>query len=212
MMFYFWQYFRNHKLSKTEGQKARAIVMNCNPFTKGHRYLVEIARQMVDLLYIFVVEEDKSYFSFSDRLEMVKRGTADMDGLRVIPSGKYILSKDTFSQYFKKESVEIVDEMDYDIYIFGEVVAKELGIRCRFVGEEPFDKVTEKYNEMMKRMLPEFDIEFIEIPRKRTVQGETVSASKVRELLQRGEWDALKDFLPDSTWMYLIEECSYMRA
>ena len=57
--------------------KVGAAVMNCNPFTIGHRYLIETAAKECDLLYIFVLSEDKSEFSFADRLEMVKRGTAD---------------------------------------------------------------------------------------------------------------------------------------
>lgn len=36
------------------------IVMNCNPFTLGHRYLIEQSASKVDKLFIFVVEEDKS--------------------------------------------------------------------------------------------------------------------------------------------------------
>lgn len=51
-----------------------SIVMNCNPFTLGHRYLVEEASRQSDLLYIFVVEEDKSDFPFEDRFNMVKAG------------------------------------------------------------------------------------------------------------------------------------------
>ena len=32
-----------------------AIVMNCNPFTMGHRYLIETAASQVDRLYVFVL-------------------------------------------------------------------------------------------------------------------------------------------------------------
>lgn len=154
---YFEEYFSKYKLYKeSENTAVGAIVMNCNPFTKGHRYLIERAIEKVDNLYIFVVEEDCSYFKFSDRLKMVEEGIADLKNVYVIPSGQYILSKDTFAQYFEKEQVVIVDSMDYDIFIFGEIVASELGICYRFVGEEPFDVVTREYNEAMKRILPNF--------------------------------------------------------
>lgn len=76
--------------------------MNCNPFTLGHRYLIEEACSQVDILYVFVVEEDKSYFKFEDRIEMVRQGTKDLKQVQVLPSGKYIISKETFAQYFKK--------------------------------------------------------------------------------------------------------------
>ena len=199
---YFKDYCANYQIIRNRGI-CGAIVMNCNPFTKGHRYLIEQAVKRVDLLYIFVVEEDKSSFSFMDRIEMVRRGTADFNQVKVLPSGKYIISKETFSQYFEKDNVEQVDDMDYDVRIFGEVVAKELGISVRFVGEEPFDKVTRKYNETMKLILPEYGIELIEIPRTMTEDGKIISASAVRKAMQDNNDEMLFAFLPNTTIEYL---------
>ena len=81
-------------------KKVGAIVMNCNPFTNGHKYLIETARNKVDVLLIFVLEEDKSYFSYKDRMTMVKLGTADMGNVYVVPSGKFMISALTFPEYF----------------------------------------------------------------------------------------------------------------
>lgn len=202
---YFRDYCNKYQLTKDETVKCGAIVMNCNPFTKGHRYLIEQAALQVDLLYIFVVGEDKSVFKFRDRTEMVRRGTADLDNVMVLSSGKYIISKETFSQYFEKDNVEQVDDMDYDVPIFGEIVAKELGISVRFVGEEPFDKVTRKYNETMKSILPEYGIEVVEIPRATVDGGQTISASAVRKALQEGDRELVESMLPESTIEYLKE-------
>ena len=44
-----------------------SIVMNCNPFTLGHRYLIEYAAKNVDNLYIFVVEMTGSVSFCTDR-------------------------------------------------------------------------------------------------------------------------------------------------
>ena len=52
-----------------------SIVMNCNPFTLGHKHLVEYAAKLVDSLYIFVVEEDLSAIPFVDRLFLVHDNT-----------------------------------------------------------------------------------------------------------------------------------------
>lgn len=205
---YVREYCKKYQLICENG-KCGAIVMNCNPFTKGHRYLIEQATLQIDLLYIFVVEEDKSVFKFEDRIEMVRRGTADLDNVKVLPSGKYIISKETFSQYFEKDNVEQVDDMDYDVRIFGEVVAKELGISVRFVGEEPFDKVTRKYNETMKSILPEYGIEVVEIPRVKVHGGQTISASAVRMALQEGDRELVESMLPESTIEYLRESESH---
>lgn len=184
-------------------QKIGSIVVNCNPFTKGHRYLIEEACKKVDVLYIFVVEEDASEISFADRLNMVLIGTQDIKKVRVLPSGEYLISKKTFEQYFSKDNVTQVDDMGYDLHIFADVIAKELGITYRFVGEEPFDIVTRKYNEMMKKILPQSKIEVIEIPRKIGEDGQIISASRARKYIDEGNIKKVKVVLPEVIVKYL---------
>lgn len=159
-------------VKSNDAKHAGSIVMNANPFTLGHRYLVEEALKQVDYLYIFVVEEDKSFFSFEDRLEMVKRGVADLKQVIVIPSGKYIISTQTLPGYFEKESCPYVEyDATQDLEIFAETIAKTMDIKVRFVGEEPFDVFTRKYNDSMRNIFPKYDLEFVEIPRKQQKGG-----------------------------------------
>ena len=191
---YFEKYFCDYEVNGIVG----AIVMNCNPFTNGHRYLVEYAATKVDKLIVFVVEEDKSFYPFVQRLEMVKQGLADMDNVIVVPSGRYIISKETFAQYFEKEDAIDVDDMDYDIYLFGDIVAKKLGISQRFVGDEPTDIVTAKYNDRMKEILPDFDVA-VEIIDRKQIDGEVVSATKVREAYKLDDWETVGRLCPEST-------------
>lgn len=203
---YFIEYYGQYGLYRENSNLVKgAIIMNCNPFTKGHRYLIEQALRRVDKLYVFVVEEDKSYFAFQDRIRMVQQGVEDLADVRVIPSGKYILSKDTFAQYFEKENVHVIENMDYDIRIFGEVVAKDLGIQYRFVGEEPFDRVTKAYNETMKRILPEYGVTVVEIPRAvcDAESGNIISATLVRKALKEKNWQEIEMLCPISTVFYL---------
>lgn len=127
--------------------------MNSNPFTEGHRYLVEYALAYVSRLYIFVVEEDKSFFSFKDRFEMVKRGVEDLENVFVIRSGNMIISANTFPVYFRKEAIKKYEERalaNVDLRVFAQYIAPVVNIRYRFVGEEPFDLVTKEYNRKMK--------------------------------------------------------------
>ena len=143
-----------------------SIVMNCNPFTMGHEYLVEYASKMVDVLIVFVVEEDKSVFPFTDRIELVRKGCEKFKNVVVVPSGKYIISSITFPEYFIKGemgngSVELDMSMDLDIFM--DYIAKGVGIQYRFVGEEPMDMVTRQYNESMKNKLPKAGIKVVEI-------------------------------------------------
>lgn len=188
---------------KCDEKNAGAVVVNCNPFTKGHRYLIEYALSKVDFLYVFVVEEDLSDFSFEDRLSLVKEGTKDLSRLRVVPSGRFIASKDTFRSYFERYQVREEIDVSKDVRIFAKYIAPKLGIRKRFVGEEPVDLVTNLYNEEMKRVLPQYGIELVEIPRKE-IDGSPVSAKLVREKFRNKDWVALKHLLPDSTLQFLM--------
>lgn len=190
-----------------------AIVMNCNPFTKGHRYLIEYAAQQVDRLLIFVVEEDLSAFAYEDRFAMVQLGTGDLGNVTVVPSGKYNISKSTFAQYFEKDKpIECVDSMEYDCRIFCEVIAPIMHISCRFVGDEPTDIVTDNYNKTMQKIFPLYDLELIEIPRKREENGqEVISASRVRKALGAQEWEEVQKLLPESSIQYIKEKSLWQK-
>ncbi len=48
------------------------VVMNANPFTLGHLYLLEQAASQVDTLYVIPVKEDLSQFPYTERLAMIK--------------------------------------------------------------------------------------------------------------------------------------------
>lgn len=183
--------------------KSGSIVMNANPFTKGHRYLVEKALEEADCLYIFVLEEDKSFFSFEDRLNMVRLGVSDLENVIVIPSGKYIISTRTMPGYFKKETCPFVEkDAVVDLEIFASVIAKVMGIKARFAGEEPIDQFTKKYNDTMKKVLPKYNIEFVEIPRK-TYGDEVISASRVRKYIGEGKWSEIEKIVLKSVYEYL---------
>ena len=183
-----------------------AIVMNANPFTLGHLYLVEEARKQCDCLYVFVVEEDQSEIPFQDRLAMVKAGCAGFSDVQVLPSGRYMVSALTFPEYFQKEEAPSQTVMpSQDLQLFGDAIAPTLGITKRFVGEEPFDNVTRQYNEAMKSILPDYGVEVVEIPRKCTDTGETINAKQVRKWMKAGAWERCKAYLPETTLSYLRE-------
>ena len=180
-----------------------AAVMNCNPFTKGHRYLIERAAKECDHLYIFVLSEDKSFFSAKDRMEMVKSGTEDIPNVTVLPTGPYLISSATFPTYFLKEqgAKEQIHCL-LDIEIFCKYYVPKFGISRRYVGTEPLCNTTSQYNEALKAFLPEKGIELMEIPRLEK-ENVPVSASRVRALLQEGDEAALKNLLPNTTYAYL---------
>uniref|UniRef100_A0A242JWZ7 [citrate (Pro-3S)-lyase] ligase n=1 Tax=Candidatus Enterococcus clewellii TaxID=1834193 RepID=A0A242JWZ7_9ENTE len=186
--------------------KIGSIVMNCNPFTLGHRYLIEYASKQVSQLYIFVVEEDKSIFPFKDRLDLVKAGTADLKNVTVIPSGKFIISQLTFADYFNKADIQDKQiDPTQDLELFATEIAPTLNINVRFAGEEPLDLVTKQYNDGMARILPKHNIEFHEIPRKEE-NGGVISASRVRKHLDTRDWSEIEQLVPQTTLSYLKEK------
>lgn len=181
-----------------------AIVMNCNPFTYGHKYLIDYALTKVDKLYIFVVEEDRSFFTFKDRFEMVQQGTREYSNVKVVPSGEWVLSWKTLPLYFLKEEckTETADART-DLEIFARYIAPTLGITCRFIGEEPLDPITRQYNLQMHKILEEFGIEVNEIMRK-GYQGNPISASYVRKCMEEERWKELKNYLPESSYKFCL--------
>ena len=183
--------------------KIGSLVMNCNPFTLGHRYLVEQALQRCDHLIVFVVEEDKSVFPFAERIELVRKNLADLKRVSVIPSGQFIISTKTFKEYFNKESLQDCKiDTSLDVRLFAKEIAPCMNITMRFAGEEPTDAVTRQYNESMAKLLPQYGIKFMEIPRIK-YKGKPISASEVRHLAKEHQFDKLKKLVPSPTLQYL---------
>lgn len=182
---------------------AGAAVMNCNPFTRGHRYLIETAAKECSRLYVFVLSEDRSEFSAHDRMEMVRLGTADLPNVTVLPTGPYLISSATFPTYFLRDREAATEvQCRLDIEVFTKYFAPKFGIKCRFVGTEPLSPMTSAYNEALKQHLPRAGITLREIPRLEAA-GAPVSASRVRALLAEGRTEELADLLPETTLAYL---------
>lgn len=181
-----------------------AIVMNCNPFTLGHLALVEYAAESCDVLHLFVVEEDRSFFPTDVRLRLVQEGTAHIPNVRVHLSGHYMISAATFPTYFLKKGEDAAAlQAELDITLFAQCIAPVLHITKRFAGQEPLDPTTARYNQAMETILPAHGIQFCQIPRAKQA-GEVISASRVRALLkEKGLCSEVFDLIPASTANYL---------
>lgn len=181
-----------------------AVVMNCAPFTLGHQYLVDQARQRCRWLYVFVLSEEKGMFSAAQRLEMVRRGCGDFPNVSVHPTAGYLISNATFPAYFLKDREQKPEvQCRLDIEIFTSSFAPALGIEVRFLGTEPLDPVTAAYNKALKEQFPPRGIRVEELPRLER-GGAPVSASRVRAALQAGQ--DVRALVPETTWEYLNQE------
>lgn len=198
------EYIKKWRELRKDGQSS-GIVMNCNPFTYGHQYLVEKASAESDNVYLFVVEEDSSLLPFHARMDLVRHGLAHLNNVTIIPTGPYAVSRITFPSYFLKDKSKVTEEqLKIDLSIFGEYTSKALNITKRYAGQEPVCELTRMYNKAMGRILPEYGIAFVEIERK-TVGGHIISASAVREMLIAGEYDSIREMVPETTYKYLME-------
>jgi len=188
-----------------DAEKA-ALVMNCNPFTLGHYYLIEEASKNNQEVLLFIVEEDRSLFPFRTRYELVCKGVAHLKNVKVLPSGEYIISSATFPSYFLREKGErLWAYAELDASIFGKYFCKSLNVTRRYVGDEPYCQATAAYNEALKKVLPTYGVEVTQIPRK-SLGDVAISASRVRRLLKEGDLknsEELNDLLPEVTLEFL---------
>ena len=196
--------FSNLSETELKDSKAASIVVNCNPITRGHLYLIEKAASESEILHLFVVEEDRSVFPFSVRYRLVREATAHIKNLVLHSGSNYIISNSTFPSYFIKDSKQIVDlHARLDLGIFSEKIAPAIGIKKRYAGDEPLCPVTSNYNRFMSEILPSKGVEF-EIIKRLENGGEPVSASRVRKLLADKEYENIKKIVPEATYNFLI--------
>lgn len=209
--------YRKYLESLARPGKNGAIVMNANPFTKGHRYLIEQAASQVDNLYVIVVKEDRSRFPYAERKSMIEDGCAGLSNVTVCEGSDYAISAATFPTYFLKQLDDATPtHIALDLDLFVRHIARPLGVTVRFAGSEPEDKLTRCYNEMMSEILPAGGygskdnpagqpISFVEIPRLEQ-NGRPVSATALRSALDRGDLNAAMKFVPVSTVPYLMAD------
>lgn len=182
-----------------------AIVMNANPFTLGHQYLVEKAMEACDVLHLFEVSEDASLVPFSVRKKLIEEGTAQFKNIIYHDSGSYIISSATFPAYFQKgDNAVIKSQAGIDLHVF-EGIAGKLHVNSRYVGDEPTSLVTGIYNDIMAEALPKAGVECHIIPRKE-FGGKAISASTVRKAIHDGDVEAIKDLVPETTYNFFISD------
>lgn len=189
----------------SEGKKTAGIVMNANPFTLGHQYLVEKAAAENDVVHLFVLSENAGPIPFSVRKRLVREGVAHLKNVICHDSGPYMISSATFPSYFLKDQDDVIRvQAELDIQVFCKI-AQVLSIQSRYVGEEKRSHVTALYNAVMKEKLPKQGIACIEIPRTER-DGEAVSASTVRQAIHDRDLESVKKMVPDTTYAYFASE------
>lgn len=190
---------------KVDKDHISAIVMNANPFTLGHKYLVETASKNSDHVFVFVLSEEMSVFTSEIRRRLVSEGVKEFDNVTVLSTENYMVSNATFPSYFLKEDDDTtVIQARLDARLFARHIAKALNITIRFVGSEPYSKATNMYNEaMLQEFKGELDLRIIE---RKACYDDIISATKVRNLLIEDKLEEVKRFVPETTYAFLISD------
>ena len=184
----------------TTPPRGGVVVMNCNPFTLGHRYLIEQAAKQVERLYVMVVREDCSLFAYTERKAMVEQGVADIENVSVIDGSDYAISRATFPTYFLKRLDDAADtQMLLDLDLFRRHISPALGATVRFVGTEPTDQLTRRYNQLMHEALKDVRETY-----RLEKDGYAVSASRVRKAMEEGDMNTIRQLVPPTTLPYII--------
>lgn len=192
-------------LETGEGTAVSAIVMNANPFTLGHRHLVETAARESNVVHLFVLSEEAGPIPAAVRKRLVMEGVADLKNVIVHDTGPYLISSATFPSYFLKDSDMVIrTQAELDLRVFGKI-AETLGIQRRYVGAEKSSHVTALYNGVMAEKLPELGVACVEIPRLE-VEGLPISASTVRQRIHDGHPENIAPLVPESTYRFFLSE------
>ncbi len=185
--------------SVSDNKKA-AVIINANPMTLGHLFLIETAAKENKEVLVFVVSEDLSSFPFVDRFEIIKKATAHLENVTILPTLSYLVSRITFPKYFLKEDQLIKDEQTLiDVLVYKQYYEKIFNIVIRYLGEEPFSFNTDKYNKVLKKYLGTH----IKIIKRKKIEKEIISASGVRRLLKDNKLEEIKKYVPLATYEYL---------
>ena len=186
------------------------IVMNANPLTKGHLYLIDQASRRCDRLVIIPVADNPlTLFSYHERRAMLAEAVTQFPHVTLAEASLYTVSRATFPTYFIKEkSRRSSAHIELDLNIFTRHIAPALQASLRFVGTEPADELTAEYNAAMHRLLPPAGIEVVELERMTlpaqsspspAAEAAPVSASSLRRALQEGRtWQAVQLAAPQA--------------
>lgn len=185
---------------QVSSKRKACVIINANPMTLGHLFLIETAASENEELLVFVVSEDLSSFPFVDRFDIIQKATSHLNNVIVLPTLAYLVSKLTFPKYFLKEDQLINDEQTLvDVLVYKEYYAKVFNINKRYLGEEPFSFNTDKYNHVLKNYLGD-NVKIIE---RMKIGNNVISASLVRKFIKANKLEEVKKYVPLATYEYL---------
>ena len=201
-MLYLDLHFSNFR--PKEGEVVGTVGMHGNPFTRGHRYLIETASKQVDRLFVLLIEDEQGLFSYAERFAMTVDGTRDLPNVRIVAGGPFQATRNVFQEYFVKvDPTDIRESATVDFLIYTEIIAKRLGITKRFVGDENHNPKMQFFNGLIKEVMAPYGIDVIEIPRKQS-HGQSITGSRARQAAAEGDRETLLEQVPETSLRFYL--------
>lgn len=188
-----------------------ASVMSCNPFTSGHRYLVELGSRMFDYFVVFLMQEGMNLVFDKEECEnLVRVGVQDLDNVIVVPMSD-VFSYQTFwpeyNDIMLRHSKNYVGLNTYNLLNVVGKAFKQLNVKHFLCGIETDDNITRQHIVQAKTVFPQNDINVICIPRKQMKDNKlSISGTECRRMLAEGEYDKLNGFLQPQVIDYIKEK------
>ena len=195
-------FLRSHASLVRSGDNG-AVVINSDPFSRGHLHLIETAAAAVDRLYVLVPNEGSFMFSAEVRLDLARRSSQHLNNVTVVDAGPYVLNDATFPGYFlDSEAARNQLRLEMNTELFAQHLAPYFHVVKRFVGAEPLDPAVRSHTQIMQRRLAEHGIRLVEIPREK-VGDLWINTQHVRRAISTGDIEKIIDFVPATTYEYL---------
>ncbi len=195
------------------------LVFNANPYTLGHDYLISLASKRSSAVVVFVIEGKPDSgcrgnhesttieLPFEDRLKLVQKGAEKYPNVLVLPAGPFLIGRNSFPESWTQDwkTEEKGKAHLYailDAKLFFQVIAPKLGIKTRYVGDEPRDEMSEMHLNALRQESKIAKIPLRVAERKR-LGDKYISSSMVREALFQGAWAVVKATVSDEVYDYL---------
>lgn len=203
--------YKDYILNLEYKSKTAFIILNANPMTLGHRYLIDQAAKENDLVYLIPVNEDSSFFTTTERIEIISENIKDINNVKLLNGTDYLISKNLFPSYFLQSDEDSIREQAMlDANLFCDFVSGKKNI-CRYVGDEPFSKTTNKYNLILNEVLNNKNIT-LKIIKRCEINEKPISASKVREAIFNKDLKTVKQMVSTKTFAIISNEKFLKRA
>lgn len=200
----------NKNIVVDESTTIGASVMSCNPFTVGHRYLVETGSRMFDVFVVFLMQEGMNLiFDKKDCSNLVRIGVSDLTNVIVVDMPKMFSYQAFWPEYndlMLRHSKNFVGLNTYKLLDVVRQGFNKMNIGHFICGIETDDNVTRQHITQAKYLFGQRDINVICIPRKKMTNGiKSISGTKCRELLQNQQYDELDGVLQIEVINYIVE-------